>query len=264
MLKNYVLNGPSIVIEDDDRSPAISWLNHLARTGGKRPGIDLVAQTPQPVYAPTDGVMERRPNDGSAGNSCRFWHKQNAGWADVFSHLSTYVGRNMQEFKQGDLIAYTGDTGGVTAHLHRHLLNPAGVRCNPWDYFISSTSPAGLDETPLPELSKDTDMQIFKVAGGAIALVGEHTALVYGSASGGNAFSIGSNEKAFGAVGGLSADELTTIVREAQGRRNDLVRDVAAAVAKALPASVGGSTPAIDYAALAKAVNDDAARRLAQ
>ena len=148
-LKNYILNGPSVVIEDDRRDPHVSWQNHLDRTKG-RGGVDLVAAVGTPIYAPTDGVMDWRKNDGSAGNSCRFWHDDNKGWKDVFSHLSRYIGKDMQHFKQGELIAYSGNSGGVTQHLHRHLLDPNDVRRNPWDHFTPTAATAGGTAKPVP------------------------------------------------------------------------------------------------------------------
>ena len=142
-LNSYILNGPSTVIEEDLRDPWVSWQNHLNRTNQERGGVDLVAQSPQPVYAPTPGRMHHWPNDGGAGNSCRFEHDLNPGWRDVFSHLSSYVGYDGQHFNQGEIIAYTGDTGDVDPHLHRHLLNPAGARQNPWDYFSGGSGNPG-------------------------------------------------------------------------------------------------------------------------
>lgn len=143
-LQDYVLNGPSLVIQADDRDPWVSWRHHLERTandpGGPRGGVDLVARVGTPVYAPTDGWMDHRPDDGGAGNSCRFRHSRNVGWADVFSHLDDYATASGAFVQQGDLIAWTGDTGGVDAHLHRHLLDPASIRRNPWDYFTGQTA----------------------------------------------------------------------------------------------------------------------------
>lgn len=137
-LNNYRLRSPSTVILEDDRDPYVSWRNHLARTNGLRGGVDIVAPVDTPIYARTDGVMLHVPNDGSAGNSCRFEHLDNPGWRDVFSHLSRYVGVSGQHFKAGDIVAYTGDSGGVSPHLHWHLVDPSGVRRNPWDYFTEA------------------------------------------------------------------------------------------------------------------------------
>jgi Peptidase family M23 len=155
-LNQYVLNGPSTVIEDDDRDPHVSWRNHIQRAG--RGGVDLVAKVGTPIYAPTDGVLDWRKNDGGAGNSCRFWHDHNAGWADVFSHLSGYIGRDVQHFRRGELIVISGNSGGVVEHLHRHLLDPASVRRNPWDFFTPTLPTSNI----MPLGIKETDMQYFQ------------------------------------------------------------------------------------------------------
>jgi murein DD-endopeptidase MepM/ murein hydrolase activator NlpD len=133
VLADYYLAAPSVVILDDGRDPYVSWRNHEARTG--RGGVDLVAWVGTPVFARTSGFMYWVPDDGSAGHSCRFMHRSNPGWADVFSHLSLYVGFSGQYFERGDVVAYTGDTGNVDPHLHWHVLSPEGVRQNPWNLF---------------------------------------------------------------------------------------------------------------------------------
>jgi len=155
-LKNYKLREPSVVILADGRDPAVSWQNHLNRTGGARGGVDVVAAIGTPVYARTSGTMRQMPNNGSAGNSCQFFHDDNPGWRDVFSHLSGYVGRNGRHFDAGDIVAYTGNTGGVAQHLHWHLLDPKHHRRNPWDYFTPEAAVAGGTTTPLGE----NDMQL--------------------------------------------------------------------------------------------------------
>lgn len=132
-LKNYFLEAPSRVIGDDNRDPDTSWKNHLARTNGLRGGVDIVADIGTPIIARTNGTVKRLPNDGSAGNSMQFAHDDNPGWRDVFSHLSSYVAGT--HFNRGDVIAYSGNTGGVIPHLHWHLLDPNGNRQNPWHYF---------------------------------------------------------------------------------------------------------------------------------
>jgi murein DD-endopeptidase MepM/ murein hydrolase activator NlpD len=156
-LKNYVLNGPRVVILADGRDPFTSWIHHLDRTFQLRGGVDLVAQVGTPVYAPTAGTMHHLPNNGGAGNSSRFKHDANPGWADVFSHLSGYIGRDGQHFAQGQLIAYSGNSGNVDQHLHRHLLDPRGIRRNPWAYFPLA-APAALPSTPIEETMTAADI----------------------------------------------------------------------------------------------------------
>lgn len=168
-LKNYILNGPRVVILADGRDPATSWANHVRRSG--RGGIDLVAPVNTPVYAPTDGVWRHLPKNGSAGNSGQFDHDDNPGWRDVFSHLNAYVGRSGQRFRQGERIALSGDTAVPgSPHVHRHLLDPAGVRRNPWLYFEVS-APAGGGSTPIVVSRKRDDMRLCFDTGGTGYLV---------------------------------------------------------------------------------------------
>ena len=161
-LENYILNGPSTVILFDKRDHAQSWQRHLDTTRQLRGGIDLVAVVGTPVYAPTPGRWWWLKNNGTAGNSGEFHHDLNKGWRDVFSHLSGYVGKTGQHFEQGELIGWTGNTGRVVQHLHRHLLDPQNKRRNPWLYF-SGTSTASNAGTPIvitavPELKEEIPM----------------------------------------------------------------------------------------------------------
>jgi hypothetical protein len=148
-LNNYILNGPSTVILYDKRDPFVSWQRHLNTTGGLRGGVDLVAPVGTPILAPTPGRWHHLPNNGTAGNSGVFKHDLNHAWSDVFSHLSRYVGASGQHFNQGDVIGYSGISGGVAPHVHRHLLDPRGLRQNPWSHFSPVAAPAGGAATPI-------------------------------------------------------------------------------------------------------------------
>jgi len=142
-LRNYQLREPSTVIYLDGRDPYVSWQHHLDRTYGQRGGVDIVARVGTPVLARTSGTLRQIPNNGGAGMSCQFFHDDNPGWRDVFSHLSEYAVGNGAHVNAGDVVAYTGDTGGVAQHLHWHLLDPGHQRRNPWDYFTPASSTAG-------------------------------------------------------------------------------------------------------------------------
>jgi len=156
-LKDYHLASPSTVILADNRDPLQSFQRHIITTG--RGGVDIVAAKGTPIRARTAGRLQRRPDNGSAGNSCEFWHDANPGWRDVFSHLTGYVGvagdgpDTWQHFEAGDIVGYSGNTGTKDPHLHWHLLDPDGIRRNPWLYF-----------TPLaagrPTQEEDDDMAL--------------------------------------------------------------------------------------------------------
>ncbi len=76
---------------------------------------------------------------------------------------------------------------------------------------------AGGNPTPIIE-NEEEDMKIISVPNGTIALVGPTSGVKYTSVSGGQGFSIGANKKVYGEITGLTEDEVTTLVNEANAR----------------------------------------------
>lgn len=77
-------------------------------------GTDLRARTSKPVRSPGDGTITK-VQIGSSGNKIlevRIGDKDHR-----FLHLSKFV-RQSGSVQEGELIAETGATGNVTAHLH--------------------------------------------------------------------------------------------------------------------------------------------------
>lgn len=141
------------------------------------------------------------------------------------------------------------------------------------DETLDLSGTAGGGGTPIIIDTEGYDMRIIKQPGGTIALIGEFDETVYTSASGGQAFSIGSNGKAWGIVDGLTGDEITTLVNESRARRSRLIAEVAKSVgqpvidydklAQALVrAGVGTTLSDADVQRVASAVNSDASKRL--
>lgn len=77
---------------------------------------------------------------------------------------------------------------------------------------------------------EESDMRIISVPHGTIALVGEFTGHAFTSMN----FSTGSNMATFPQTGGLTQDQVTTLLNEANARRAALVREVSVAVLSAL------------------------------
>ncbi|MDJ0337476.1 M23 family metallopeptidase [Cryobacterium sp. PH31-O1] len=241
-LRNYILNGPSTVILFDHRDPFESWNRHVATAG--RGGIDLVAAVGTPIYAPTSGEWHWRKNNGSAGNSGEFHHDDNAGWRDVFSHLSSYVGTSGQHFEQGECIGHSGKSGNVVQHLHRHLLDPSGVRRNPWLYFVgTSTATNGstpINITAVPAETSPAMSTLIRNYDGSIGLVTEDGELIpLGSMTEVDSL------RATGLVGdfvqmpdGLIWDTLTTITARKLAQRTANPAGVASAIAPLLVSAV--------------------------
>ena len=101
---------------------------------------DTVASIGTPVYAPFDGTIET------------YWGTQGGNWSRLIrengdriemAHLSAYVVQS-GKIKEGELIAYTGNTGSITTGPHLHLqilrngkrLDPAKY---PWDTVAMPT-----------------------------------------------------------------------------------------------------------------------------
>jgi len=98
-------------------------------------GVDFGAPTGTPVFAAGDGVIEQMNFWGSYGNYVRIRHAN--GVKTAYAHMSRFnkklkVGSNV---KQGDVIAYVGNTGRSTGpHLHFEVMvdgrqvNPLNVK----------------------------------------------------------------------------------------------------------------------------------------
>lgn len=89
---------------------------------GKHWGVDHAVPVGTPIYATHDGFLrEDTTNVGALGTHClySFW-EQGELWTLLFAHLSEVKGYG--EYKKGDVIAYTGDTGFIKGvHLHTEL-----------------------------------------------------------------------------------------------------------------------------------------------
>ena len=98
-------------------------------------GIDFGASTGTPVYAAGDGVVAKVAWENGYGNYLRINH--NGKYATAYAHLSRYASGISagKHVKQGQIVAYVGQTGGATGpHLHYEILvnndqvNPANVK----------------------------------------------------------------------------------------------------------------------------------------
>lgn len=82
---------------------------------GRHAGVDLRAAVGTPLYAPDDGIINEK-YVGSQGIKVlgmdigEKWHR--------FLHLDSFKVNIGDKVKKGQLIGYTGNTGGVAAHLH--------------------------------------------------------------------------------------------------------------------------------------------------
>ena len=144
-LQGFQVQSPSTVILDDRRDPDVSWANHEARYPGQtnRGGVDVVAPVGTPIYAWADGTVIHQPNNGSAGNVVRLALAHDPGWFLDAKHLSRYAVPHGTWVQRGTLIGYSGTSGGVAPHVHYNLVDPRGIRRNPWHYIDNGTASAG-------------------------------------------------------------------------------------------------------------------------
>jgi murein DD-endopeptidase MepM/ murein hydrolase activator NlpD len=116
---------------------ACSYDEHLARGSH---GVDYAVATGTPVIAPAKGRTNNFTNS-SAGNAVELHHLDEAGnatgFVDIFMHLSRFVDPGVYE--PGATIGFSGNTGSSTGpHIHWVAkLNGAFVR--QWEYFTEET-----------------------------------------------------------------------------------------------------------------------------
>ncbi|MCA9446760.1 MAG: M23 family metallopeptidase [Candidatus Omnitrophica bacterium] len=109
--------------------------------GGPKPrfsmhhGIDLAVPVGTPVQAARDGeVIEVSHSRYGHGNSIKIRHDD--GWVTVYSHNSKLLKKEGDKVKQGDLIAYSGNTGRSTGpHLHFEIRRPDQESVNPKSFL---------------------------------------------------------------------------------------------------------------------------------
>lgn len=107
-------------------------------TGEKdfHPGLDISADTGDPVYATADGKITTAAMAGNYGNLVVIDHGY--GIETRYGHLSAFKVREGQPVKRGDLLGLVGATGRTTgSHLHYEvrangrILNPLQLLLTP-------------------------------------------------------------------------------------------------------------------------------------
>ncbi|MFE7837968.1 peptidoglycan DD-metalloendopeptidase family protein [Streptomyces sp. NPDC057474] len=90
---------------------------------GYHTGLDLVASSGTPIYAPADGKVVTAGPGGSYGNMTKLQHA--GGVITLFAHQTSIKVSAGQSVKRGDQIGTVGATGNVTGpHLHWEVLVP--------------------------------------------------------------------------------------------------------------------------------------------
>lgn len=98
-------------------------------------GVDILANTSTPVYAPGGGVVESIGSKGGYGKTIIIDH--GFGYKTLFSHLSIYKIKKGQKIKRGDLIALSGRSGKLATGPHLHYeVKHNGISLNPRNFIF--------------------------------------------------------------------------------------------------------------------------------
>jgi murein DD-endopeptidase MepM/ murein hydrolase activator NlpD len=109
--------------------PVAGWLSSTFGSridpfhGGRdfHPGLDISADSGQPVRATADGSVTTARYTGNFGNLVVLDH--GFGIATRYGHLSRFAVSEGQQIYKGDIVGYVGSTGRSTSpHLHYELL----------------------------------------------------------------------------------------------------------------------------------------------
>lgn len=108
-------------------------------------GVDLTAKEGTPILAPESGtVVNLKPNNGGAGNTLYLAGAEEREW--IFMHLSSFGVKKGDIVEQGQEIAKSGKTGGVTGpHLHLEL-KIGGSHVDPMSVLSISTKEENKEE----------------------------------------------------------------------------------------------------------------------
>lgn len=127
----------------------------------KHRGTDYKALIGHKLYAPTDGYITTFSDHGG-GNWINF--KDDRGYIWQFAHLDRYV--KFGQVKEGEHIAYTGNTGAWTtgAHLHIQIKNRLKIFIDP-EIYIKQRKERYMEElkrleTKIDRVSKDRHKEV--------------------------------------------------------------------------------------------------------
>ncbi len=82
-------------------------------------GSDFVVPIGTPILAPADGEVIKTIFNQTRGNTAIFDFYHGGEWGLEFCHLKELP--PLGKFKQGDVIAYSGNTGSATTGAHLHV-----------------------------------------------------------------------------------------------------------------------------------------------
>jgi len=272
---------------------SLGWLDGSHRNN---PAIDYATPVGFVFGAPGAGIYRHlrsnlsRTDTSAAGHhgELQLTEGPYKGYRIRFCHLDRHVAGNSTRVAPLDVLAATGNTGYVQpaptraqphlgAHVHTYGLTPSGARWD-WTQHATAPAPAGGDGTPLEdEMSADAERKIdelyqalmpgkagVRTQGPVNKMISDTLEAVRGIESPTAAEVAGAVWSTPVKRGGKNisalqelADAKTHAAEAAKGITAAQVQVIADEIAKHI-----GSTLRVDAAAIAKAVNDDAAARM--
>ncbi len=98
-------------------------------------GVDFLANTGTPVYAPGAGRVIYAGRNGGYGLTLKIDHGY--GYVTLYAHLKKIKVKRRQYVKRGDLIAISGNSGSLSTGPHLHYeVRYKGIALNPRNFIF--------------------------------------------------------------------------------------------------------------------------------
>lgn len=107
-----------------------SRVHPIKRIRRQHNGVDYACPVGTPVRAVASGVVTKRGWDAFGGGN-RIWIKHSNGYESAYLHLSRFAVKQGQRVTQGQVIAYSGNTGASTGPHLDYRLKKNGKYINP-------------------------------------------------------------------------------------------------------------------------------------
>lgn len=107
-----------------------SRIHPIKRIRRQHNGVDYACPVGTPVHAVANGVVVKRGWDPFGGGN-RIWIKHSGGYQSAYLHLSRFAVQQGQRVAQGQIIGYSGNTGGSTGPHLDFRLQKNGKYINP-------------------------------------------------------------------------------------------------------------------------------------
>lgn len=105
-------------------------IHPIKRIRRQHNGVDYACPVGTPVLAVASGVVTARGWDPFGGGN-RVWIRHSGGYESGYLHLSRFLVQQGQRVSQGQVIAYSGNTGGSTGPHLDYRLKRNGKYINP-------------------------------------------------------------------------------------------------------------------------------------